>query len=145
MRDNARMPHRYLMLMPLLAAFASPSLAADALPAEVVVTATRRAAPRLEVPVSVTRLGADEIGLVGASHAAEALNRVAGVMIQRGSGQESLTAIRSPVLAGPGACGTFLLLEDGVPIRPVGSCNVNELFEIDTARRSPSRWYEGRE
>lgn len=28
-------------------------------------------------------------------------------MIQRGSGQESLTAIRSPVLAGAGSCGAF--------------------------------------
>ena len=53
-------------------------------------------------------------------------------MIQRGSGQESLTAIRSPVLTGAGSCGAFLFLENGVPIRPVGFCNVNELFEVNT-------------
>ncbi len=52
-------------------------------------------------------------------------------MIQRGSGQESLTALRSPVLTGAGACGAVLVLEDGIPIRPVGSCNVNELFEVN--------------
>ena len=46
--------------------------------------------------------------------------------------QESLPAIRSPVLTGPGSCGSFLMLEDGIPIRPAGFCNVNELFEIDT-------------
>ena len=40
-----------------------------------------------------------------------------------------LTAIRSPVLSGPGACGSFLVLEDGLPIRPTGFCNVNGLFE----------------
>ncbi len=52
-------------------------------------------------------------------------------MLQRGSGQESLTALRSPVLTGAGACGSVLVLEDGIPIRPVGTCNVNELFEVN--------------
>jgi outer membrane receptor protein involved in Fe transport len=57
-------------------------------------------------------------------------------MIQRGSGQESLTALRSPVLTGAGACGAVLVLEDGIPIRPVGTCNVNELFEINVEQAS---------
>lgn len=116
------------------AAAASTALAGNGELAEVVVTASKRAEARLDVPASISRLGGDEIRLLGASHASEALNRVAGVMIQRGSGQESLTAIRSPVLSGPGACGAFLLLEDGMPLRPVGFCNVNALFELDTGQ-----------
>jgi outer membrane receptor protein involved in Fe transport len=36
------------------------------------------------------------------------------------------------VLTGPGSCGAFRMLENGVPIRPVGFCNVNEMFEINT-------------
>jgi iron complex outermembrane receptor protein len=36
------------------------------------------------------------------------------------------------VLTGPGSCGAFLKLGNGVPIRPVGFCNVNEMFEINT-------------
>ncbi|MGH6886077.1 MAG: TonB-dependent receptor, partial [Geminicoccales bacterium] len=36
-----------------------------------------------------------------------------------------------PVLTGAGACGAVLVLEDGIPIRPVGTCNVNELFEVN--------------
>ncbi len=99
---------------------------------EIIVTATRRDAPLGEFAGSITRLGSDEIGLVGSTHHAEILNRVAGTLIQRGSGEESLTAIRSPVLTGPGSCGAFLFLEDSVPIRPVGFCNVNELFELNT-------------
>ena len=67
-----------------------------------------------------------------ATHASELLNRVPGAMVQRGSGEESLTAIRSPVLTGAGSCGAFLFLENGVPIRPVGFCNVNEMLEINT-------------
>ena len=59
------------------------------------------------------------------------LNAIAGVYIQRGSGAESLAAIRSPVLTGAGACGAFLVAEDSLPIRPVGFCNLNEMFELN--------------
>jgi outer membrane receptor protein involved in Fe transport len=99
---------------------------------EIVVTATRRADLALETPLSLSSIDRDALRLLGATHHSEALNRLPGVMIQRGSGQESLTAIRSPVLTGPGSCGAFLFLENGVPIRPAGFCNVNELFEVNT-------------
>ena len=99
---------------------------------EIVVTATRRAELALETPLSLSSIDRDALLLLGATHHAEALNRLPGVMIQRGSGQESLTAIRSPVLTGAGSCGAFLFLENGVPIRPAGFCNVNELFEVNT-------------
>ena len=68
------------------------------------------------------------------AHYAAALNTVPGVFVQRGSGQESLIAIRSPVLTGAGACGAFLLLEDGMPLRPTGFCNVNEVLEVNTTQ-----------
>jgi iron complex outermembrane receptor protein len=99
---------------------------------EIVVTAMRRPEAALDVPLSIGRVGPDSIVLVGATHHSEVLNRIPGVMIQQGSGQESLTAIRSPVLTGAGSCGAFLFLENGVPVRPVGFCNVNVLFEVNT-------------
>lgn len=118
-----------------LAAATGVALTCIGLPAvaleEVVVTATRRPVAVLEVAGSITRLDAGTIESQGATHSSELLNRAPGAMIQRGSGQESLTALRSPVLTGAGACGAVLVLEDGIPIRPVGSCNVNELFELN--------------
>lgn len=99
---------------------------------EMIVTATRMQQPLLDHPGSITRLAAEDIAARGATHHSEIMNRVAGTMIQRGSGQESLTALRSPVLTGPGSCGAFLILEDGIPIRPTGFCNVNDLFEVNT-------------
>lgn len=98
---------------------------------EVIVTASRSPLPVLDYPGSATRVESLAIELAGAKHASELLNRAPGAMIQHGSGQESLTALRSPVLTGAGACGAVLVLEDGIPIRPVGSCNVNELFEVN--------------
>jgi outer membrane receptor protein involved in Fe transport len=81
---------------------------------------------------SVTRLNTEQLQRLQATHPNELFARVPGAWISRGSGQEQLTAIRSPVLTGSGACGAFLWLEDGVPMRPAGLCNVNQAFELDT-------------
>ena len=105
----------------------APVLALD----EVIVTATRSPVALMDYPGSATRIGVATAELIGATHSSELLNRAPGMLMQRGSGQESLTALRSPVLTGAGACGSVLVLEDGIPIRPVGSCNVNELFEVN--------------
>jgi outer membrane receptor for Fe3+-dicitrate len=78
---------------------------------------------------SISSIDQEELNKLDAQHPKQALRRSPGVWISRGSGQEHLTAIRSPVLSGPGACGSFLVLEDGLPIRPTGFCNVNGLFE----------------
>ena len=101
---------------------------------EVVVTAGRRPQSWLEIGASLSRVTTDETGVIDLLHVADALNRAPGVYMQRGSGQESLLAIRSPVLTGAGACGAFLVMEDGFPIRPIGFCNVNEMFEINTSQ-----------
>jgi iron complex outermembrane recepter protein len=114
-----------------LAALLLSSPASAATLEEVIVTATRRPVALEGYAGSATRISTAAVELVGATHASELINRAAGAMIQRGSGQESLTALRSPVLTGAGACGSVLVLEDGIPIRPVGTCNVNELFEVN--------------
>lgn len=99
---------------------------------DTVLVLTREPREVRELPVSVTTLGEDDIQRVSARHPNELLFRSAGTWVSRGSGQEHLTAIRSPVLTGPGSCGAFLYLEDGVPIRPAGFCNVNNLIELNT-------------
>jgi len=129
-RQHGRLPSLVALAIGGLAV-TQPGYGASGLE-EVVVTATRRAVPLAATPLSIGPIDGESIGLLGATHSSEALNRVAGVMVQRGSGQESLTAIRSPVLTGAGSCGAFLFLENGIPIRPVGFCNVNEMLEINT-------------
>ncbi len=99
---------------------------------EIVVTATRRASPLLDASSNVARLESEEIRAAGHHHIHELLQDAPGTWISRGSGQEHLTAIRSPVLTGAGSCGAFLFLEDGIPIRPTGFCNVNQFFELNT-------------
>jgi outer membrane receptor for Fe3+-dicitrate len=90
---------------------------------EVVIQATRTRIAAFDYPGSVSSVSMDALQTIGATHSSEALNRAPGAFLQRGSGQEVLVALRSPVLTGPGACGAFLLMEDGLPLRPVGSCS----------------------
>lgn len=123
-------PPRARLHLALTTILLAPGARAGALE-EIVVTATRSPVALLRHAGSATRIGPEAVELAGATHAAELVNRAAGTMIQRGSGQESLIALRSPVLTGAGACGAVLVLEDSIPIRPVGTCNVNELFEVD--------------
>lgn len=116
-----------------LAVFVLAGVAAAAdrrLPEEIVVTATRLPVTTLELAGNTARLDTARIGLLNASHIYETASQVPGTWITRGSGQESITAIRSPALTGPGSCGSFLFLEDSLAVRPAGFCNVNEPFEM---------------
>jgi iron complex outermembrane receptor protein len=105
---------------------------ADATTFDRITVAARAARAVEDGSESVAVLDAQTLRGLQATHPNEAFARVPGAWISRGSGQEQLTAIRSPVLAGTGACGAFLWLEEGVPMRPAGLCNVNQAFELDT-------------
>ncbi len=80
---------------------------------------------------AIGRLEATDLEPIAPTHPAEIFARMPGVWVTRGSGQEHLSAIRSPLLTGAGGCGALLILEEGVPIRPPGFCNVNNLFELN--------------
>ncbi|MHA7871166.1 MAG: TonB-dependent receptor, partial [Hyphococcus sp.] len=95
----------------------------------IVVTAERRAQSLADVPRSVSVLDADDLALIAPDHIAEALARAPGVNLHRGSGAEHLTAIRSPVLTAGAGAGSFLFLENGVPLRSPGFANINGLFD----------------
>ena len=130
------MPNRILratLFITVALVCATASLADDeAALEEVVVRAEASVVPSHGGTGSIAVVDAEAIELTRANHVHELLVRVPGVWISRGSGHEHLTAIRSGVLTGAGACGEFLLLENGIPIRPAGFCNVNNLFELNT-------------
>ena len=119
-------------LVSCLIAAATPAFAFEsAAPVgdEIVVTVERREQSLADIPQSVTALSADTLQLIDADHISEALSRAPGVSLHRGSGAEHLTAIRSPVLTGGAGAGSFLFLENGVPLRSAGFANINGLFD----------------
>jgi len=135
MQIPARSSWREALLLPcfagLLATGNGQAAETATKPPEVmVVTASRVPEPELYTVGNITALDSTDIDITGATHPYDLGVRVPGVWISRGNGQEHLTAIRSPVLTGPGSCGAFLVMEDGIPTRPAGFCNANQLFEV---------------
>lgn len=96
---------------------------------DTVIVYDERAPKAADLPLSISSLVQERLTETAAVHPAESLNSISGVNIHRGSGQEHLSAIRSPVLTGGAGAGSFLYLEDGVPLRAAGFANVNGLFE----------------
>lgn len=126
------MDFRERNLVGVAAGFLGALCTAEASEDRIVVTAERRDTPIRLIPASISSIESVELQRIGADHGSEILNRSAGVLIHRGNGQEHLTAIRSPVLTGGAGAGSFLFLEDGVPLRSAGFANVNALLEAAT-------------
>ena len=99
-----------------------------------VVTGTRSETALRDLAGNTEVIGTDAIGFTSPQRPAEVINRVPGLNIQQGSGEEHLTAIRSPVLNGGAGAGSFLFLEDGVPLRAAGFGNGNGLYEANAAQ-----------
>ncbi|MCK9469157.1 MAG: TonB-dependent receptor [Porticoccaceae bacterium] len=97
---------------------------------EIIVTSTREARARQELPESVGVLDRTAIEQVAPSHPSELLNRLAGVHVNHVGGEGHMTAIRQPLTTG----GVYLFLEDGIPTRPTGFFNHNGLYEIDMSQ-----------
>jgi outer membrane receptor protein involved in Fe transport len=111
--------------------FALPAAVASAQDV-IAVTGDRAGERRDETVLPVTLIDGDAIIETGAQHPSELINLAPGAFINRGNGAEHLTAIRSPVLTGGAGAGSFLYLEDGIPLRAAGFSNVNGLFEALT-------------
>ncbi len=94
-------------------------------------------------PEATAELDQADIEMIRPTHPAELFSRLPGTWITRGSGQEHLSAVRSPLLTGAGGCGALLILEDGIPVRPPGFCNVNNLFEVNLLQAESLRVLRG--
>ncbi len=98
----------------------------------ITVSATREERYGSELPVSVGRIDADEIGRVNPAHPSRIANRIPGVWINATEGEGHMTAIRQPLSLLP----QFLFLENGIPTRSTGFFNHNALFEVNIPQAS---------
>jgi len=120
-----------LVLLASTTLFSAYNGAEDKLTEQVLVTATRTATDASGLPLAWSVVDQDALDLTGHIHINEIMQQVPGAWISRGNGQESLTALRSPVLTGPGSCGAFYVASDGISLRAPGFCNVNLLFDAN--------------
>jgi iron complex outermembrane receptor protein len=126
---------RKLLLGSIAAITTMPALAQSGQQSieEILVTSNSRRAQGLgDINAAVAVIGQQELDLIDLTHYQEALSRLPGYSGHRNNGQESLNAIRSPVLTGAGACGAFLIAENNIPVRSSGFCNINEMFDTHT-------------
>lgn len=94
---------------------------------DIVVTASRGASSKREVPVAISKLSQKTINETKATAVYEIINKTPGVlMVNLGNEQHSM-AIRQPMTTN----AYYLYLEDGLPIRPMGVFNHNALLEIN--------------
>ncbi|WP_101757221.1 TonB-dependent receptor [Oceanicoccus sp. KOV_DT_Chl] len=123
----------YLLPTLLFTSIAIPSALAESKSANiskletVVVTATREARRKMDIPESIQSFDRETIDAVSPSHPSEILNRAAGVHVNNLGGEGHMTSIRQPITTR----GVYLYLEDGVPIRPTGFFNHNSLYEVN--------------
>ena len=95
--------------MAVMASSAGAAPRTEGLGDEIVVTAGKDDRSSLELIGNTAKIPGERVFVVNHQHVYELGTQAAGTWISRGSGQEHLTAIRSPVLTGPGACGAFFL------------------------------------
>lgn len=140
---QARTWHNYMLLgvfLPLVATALSlaPAVSLAQAPQgqslieQVIVSASRSAESGLDIALPWSRIDSDAMQLTAAVHINQLMQRTPGTWISRGNGQESLTAIRSPVLTGSGGCGAFYMAWDGISLRAPGFCNANQLFDLNS-------------
>ena len=133
-------------ILAVCASFPSISFSADDDSAQIesiVVTGRRDQQPLEQLIGNVAQLSSEEIDRIAHAHINQATARMPGVWLSRGNGQEVLAAVRSPVFTGAGSCAEILTTEDGLPIRPTGMCNVNQLFEVNTEQASGLEVWRG--
>ncbi|MDG1819791.1 MAG: TonB-dependent receptor [Porticoccaceae bacterium] len=109
----------------------------------IVVTGRRDSQPIENLIGAIGQINNQDMQLIGHQHISQTAARLPGVWLSRGNGQELLAAVRSPVFTGAGSCGEIQTSEDGLPIRPTGMCNVNQLFEVNSEQAAGLEVWRG--
>jgi outer membrane receptor protein involved in Fe transport len=93
----------------------------------VVVSASRTAQKRKEIPVAIAAISSKTIATVNPSSVDQVLNQQSGVHMVDLGNEQHMMSIRQPI----STKGVYLYLEDGIPIRPNGVFNHNALLEMN--------------
>ena len=116
-----------MLLLPVI----SSSVQSNTLEENILVTASRVEENAMKLPLAWSTVNSETLQFIDPIHINEIMQRVPGAWISRGNGQESIIALRSPVLTGTGGCGAFFAAADGISLRAPGFCNVNQLFDTN--------------
>ncbi|MDP2387495.1 MAG: TonB-dependent receptor [Bacteroidota bacterium] len=94
---------------------------------EIVITASRDAQTRSDVPMAINKLSATTINDAKPTLLSELINKVSGVAMLNLNNEQHGMSIRQPM----GTSNYYLYMEDGIPMRPMGVFNHNALIEMN--------------
>ena len=100
-------PIQSLMLVALIT---SAPVQSGTLEENILVTASRVEENAMKLPLAWSTVNSETLALIDPIHINEVMQRVPGAWISRGNGQESIIALRSPVLTGAGGCGVVRVI-----------------------------------
>ena len=130
--DTPTLSRQFLsVVITLLLPVISSSVQSNTLEENILVTANRVEENAMKLPLAWSTVNSETLQFIDPIHINEIMQRVPGAWISRGNGQESIIALRSPVLTGAGGCGAFFAAADGISLRAPGFCNVNQLFDTN--------------
>ncbi|PWJ35996.1 TonB-dependent receptor [Sediminitomix flava] len=95
----------------------------------VVVSASRDAQLRKDIPVAISTVSAQLLDETKASSLDQVLSKTPGVLMVDLGSEQHMMAVRQPI----STKSLFLYLEDGLPVRPNGIFNHNALIEMNMA------------
>lgn len=96
---------------------------------QVLVSSSKEATQIEFVPAAAHRVDAETMERDRPNFVGEVANRVPGVYINNLGAEQHMASIRQPI----STQGVYLYLEDGVPIRPAGLFNHNQVYEVNLA------------
>tara|TARA_B110000046_G_scaffold17493_1_gene16788 strand:- start:86 stop:457 length:372 start_codon:yes stop_codon:yes gene_type:complete len=107
---------RQFLLVALSLLVTSPSVQSNTLEEDILVTASRVEENAMKLPLAWSTINSETLQFIDPIHINEIMQRVPGAWISRGNGQESIIALRSPVLTGAGGW------ELSLPLRTASVC-----------------------
>jgi len=96
---------------------------------EVVVTGSREGTEIRNTPATIHKVTEKELTREKPIFFGEVVNRIPGVYVNNLGAEQHMASIRQPI----STQGVYLYLEDGIPVRPAGLFNHNQVYEINMA------------
>lgn len=94
---------------------------------EVVVTGSREGTEIRNTPATIHKVTEKELARDKPVFFGDVVNRVPGVYVNNLGAEQHMASFRQPI----NTQGVYLYLEDGVPVRPIGLFNHNQVYELN--------------
>jgi iron complex outermembrane receptor protein len=106
-----------------------PSIMANTVLDEVVVSASKEGTEIRKTPATIHKVTEEDLDRDKPVFFGDVVNRIPGVFVNNLGAEQHMASMRQPI----STQGVYLYLEDGIPIRPVGLFNHNQVYELNMA------------